>query len=374
MILKNCTFFNEFFEKEFGDIKIENSRITEIGYFNEDGKDMSSKIIMPGFIDIHIHGCGGGDASDASKDSLDKITKELAKHGVTSFCPTTMTLPIESLIKIAGNIADYAFIQTNGAKIAGINFEGPFIAMSKKGAQNGSYVIPGTCEDFDNLYDASAGLMKLITIAPEAFESDEFIKNAASQCTVSIGHTAASANECQRAINMGAKHITHLYNAMTAMAHREAGVVGTAFDNDNVTCELICDLQHICPAVLRSTFKILGENRACVISDSMRAAGLGEGAFELGGQTVYVKEDFKAAKLADGTIAASITNLFDEFRNLINIGIDFKTALKACTINPAKVIKEEKNIGSIAVGKYADLIVTDENLNLEEVYINGTLA
>lgn len=374
MILKNCTFFNEFFEKEFGDIKIENSRIAEIGYFNEDGRDMSSKIIMPGFIDIHIHGCGGGDCCDGTRESLDKISTYLAKHGITSFCPTTMTLPIDSLIRISGNIADYAFRQTRGAKIAGINFEGPFIAKSKKGAQNGNYIIDGTCKDFDNLYASSAGLMKLITIAPEAFESDEFIKNAASQCTVSIGHTAASANECQKAISMGAKHITHLYNAMTSMTHREAGVAGTALDNENVTCELICDLQHICPAVLRSTFKILGEDRACVISDSMRAAGLGEGKFEFGGQNVYVNNNFKAAKLSDGTIAASITNLFDEFKNLINIGIDFKSALKACTINPAKVIKEDKNIGSIAVGKYADLIVTDENLNLEEVYINGTLA
>ena len=144
--------------------------------------------------------------------------------------------------------------------------------------------------------------------------------------------------------------------------------------DSDITAELICDGEHICPAVLRNTFKILGEDRACVISDSMRGAGLGIGEYELGGQMTYVKDGYKVAKLEDGTIAASITNVFDEFKNLLEFGIDFKTALKSCTINPAKVIKEDKNIGSIAVGKCADLIVTDENFSIKEVYINGTLA
>ena len=160
---------------------------------------------------------------------------------------------------------------------------------------------------------------------------------------------------------------------MTPMTHREAGIVGTAFDSD-VTCELICDGEHICPAVLRNAFKILGEDRAVVISDSMRGAGLESGEFELGGQMTFVRENDKVAKLADGTIAASITNVFDEFRNLLSFGIDLKSALKACTINPARVIKEDKNIGSIAAGKSADFIVTDEEFNLKEVYIDGILA
>lgn len=374
MILKNCTFYNEAFRKEFGDIKIENGKITEIGFMNEDGIDMSSKIILPGFVDIHIHGGNGGDASDGTTEALDRITEYLAKKGVTSFCPTTMTLPIDRLCEIAGTIADYTYSnKTKGSKIVGINFEGPFIAMSKKGAQNGDYVVAGSCEDFDALYDASGGLMKLITIAPEAFDSDEFIKNAGSQITVSIGHTNANASECQKAIDLGAKHITHLFNAMTPMTHREAGVVGTAFDN-NVTCEVICDGEHICPAVLRNTFKLLGKNRACVISDSMRGAGLGNGEFELGGQMTYVKQGYRVAKLEDGTIAASITNVFDEFKNLLEFGIDFETALRSCTINPARAINANDKIGSIAVGKDADLIITNENLEIEEVYINGKLA
>lgn len=370
MIFKNCTFYNEFFEKEFGDIEVENGVIKQIGILG-DGRDMCGLTLIPGFIDIHIHGCGGGDSSDADSESLDKITAELAKNGITSFCPTTMTLSADKLKSIVSVIADY---KSNGAKIAGINLEGPFIAMSKKGAQNGDFVRAGTIKEFNELSVACGNMIKLITIAPEAFDSDDFIQNISSKCTVSIGHSAADAKTCQRAVNLGVTHATHLYNAMTPMTHREAGIVGTVLDSDNVTCELICDGGHICPAVIRNTFKVLGEDRAVVVSDSMRGAGLGEGEFELGGQQVFVKPDGRYAVLADGTIAASVTNIHQEFKNLIAFGIDFKTALKACTINPAKVIKEDSHIGSIAVGKCADFVFLDENLDIKEVYINGTPA
>lgn len=370
MILKNCTFFNEAFEKEFGDIKIENGKIVEIGFFDEDGKDMAGKIVLPGFIDIHIHGGNGGDSSDGTVDALDKISSYLAKKGVTSFCPTTMTLPIDRLCEIAKTITKH---KPNGAKIVGINFEGPFISPSKKGAQNGDYIKAGSTDDFEKLYDASNGLIKLITIAPEAFDSDNFIKNVSKKCVISIGHTSANAEQTKKAIELGASHFTHLFNAMTPMTHRDAGVVGTALDSD-ATCELICDLEHICPAVLRNSFAILGKDRAVVISDSMRGAGLGVGEFELGGQMTYVKDGYKVARLEDGTIAASITNVFNEFKNLLEIGIDIETALRSCSINPARVIGLENEIGSIAVGKSADLIVTNENLEIKEVYINGILA
>lgn len=370
MILKNVCFYNEIFEKELADIRIDNGKITEIGIFNEDGEDKSGLIALPGFVDIHIHGAGGGDASDASIESLDKIAKMLAKNGITSFCPTTMTLPEDKLIEIVSVIADY---KSKGAKIAGINLEGPFISYEKKGAQNGEYVRQGTIEEFDRLFDASNGLVKLITIAPEAFSSDDFIQYVSKKCSVSIGHTSANADEAAKAVRLGAKHFTHLYNAMTPMTHREAGVAGTALDSD-AFCEIICDGGHICPAVLRNTFKILGEDRAVVISDSMRAAGLGEGAFELGGQQVFVHKNGKYAVLENGTIAASISNVFEEFKNLLGFGIDFKSALKSCTINPAKAIGADSEIGSIVVGKCADIIFVDENLYLKEVMIDGIYA
>lgn len=371
MIFKNCTFYNEFFEKEFGDIEIENGVIKQIGILDADGRDMSGLILIPGFVDIHIHGFGGGDACDAREESLDKITTALAKHGVTSFCPTTMTLSHERLAEIVSNIAG---CKTKGTKIAGINLEGPFISASKKGAQNAEYIRAGSVSEFDELYNVSKEKIKLITIAPEAFDSAEFIKYVSRKCTVSIGHSNADAKQCKTAVENGVRHTTHLFNAMTPMTHREAGIVGTMLDDERVMCELICDGGHICPTVLRNAFDILGEDRAVVVSDAMRGAGLGEGEFELGGQKVFVKKNGKYAQLSDGTIAASITNIHSEFKNLINFGIDFKTALKACTINPAKAIKEEDQIGSIQKGKCADLVFLDENLDIKEVYINGILA
>lgn len=358
------------FEKEIGDIKIENGKITEIGFFNADGKDMSGLLVLPGFVDIHIHGGDGADFSDGDTASFDKMSRYLAKHGVTSFCGTTMTLSQEKLLQIVSTAADYTAPKS---KLVGINLEGPYIAMSKKGAQNAAYVRAGSVDEVKKLYSV-CDKIKLITIAPEAFDSADFIKKVSKFITVSIGHSAANAIECKAAFENGATHITHLFNAMTPMTHREAGIVGTAFDTDSVMCEIICDGEHICPAVLRNSFDILGEDRACVISDSMRGAGAGEGEFELGGQMTYVKPGYKVAKLADGTIAASITNVFDEFKNLLSFGIDFKTALKSCTINPAKSIGEQDNIGSIAVGKSADFTVTDEDFNIKEVYINGILT
>ncbi len=373
MIFKNCTFYNEVFEKEIGDIEVENGRINQIGFLpdNENSKDMSGMILIPGFIDIHIHGCGGGDASDASEESLVKMSNELARHGVTSFCPTSMTLSESRLTDIVKCISK---CKVSGSKIAGINLEGPFISRKKVGAQNPEFVRKGTVEEFDRLYSASNSSVKLITVAPEAFDSEDFIKYASGKCRVSIGHSNASGEECRKAIDNGVRHITHLFNAMTPMTHREPGIAGTALDDERVMCEVICDTGHICPTVLRNAFDILGEYRGIVISDSMRGAGLGEGEYELGGQRVYVKKDGKYAVLADSTIAASITNIHEEFKNLINCNIDFKTALKSCTINPAKAIGEQEDIGSIRIGKAADLVFLNKNLDIEEVYINGIQA
>ncbi|MGN0521204.1 MAG: N-acetylglucosamine-6-phosphate deacetylase [Eubacterium sp.] len=371
MIFKNCTFYNDNFEKETADIEIDNGIIKKIATIKKDGKDMSAFTLVPGFIDIHIHGSAGGDACDASDESLDKMSKELARHGVTSFCPTTMTLGKEPLCNIVSVISNH---KAGGAKIAGINLEGPFISKEKKGAQNANFIRKGTIEEFNRIFDCAKGKVKLITIAPEAFDSEQFINYASKKCTVSIGHSNANSKECKAAFDAGIRQATHLFNAMTPMSHREAGIAGTALDDERIMCELICDGGHICPAVLRNAFKILGEDRAVVISDSMRGAGLGCGKFELGGQAVFVEENGKYATLSDGTIAASITNIHQEFKNLICFGIDFKTALKACTINPARAIKEDSRIGSIKAGKCADLVFLDENLDIKEVYINGILA
>lgn len=373
MIFKNVTYYNDAFEKETADIEIENSFIKNIGTLDAAGRDMSDYILIPGFIDIHIHGRSGGDFSDAKTDSIEKISSSLAKSGITSFCGTTMTLPFEDLTKIIETGKNYMGHET-GAKLVGINLEGPFIAMEKKGAQNGDYVRKGTINEFNALNSIGRNIIKIITIAPEAFESDTFISHVSKHCTVSVGHTLATENEANAAFSAGAKLTTHLYNAMPPVSHRNPGTAGAALDNKNIFCELICDGHHVYPTVLRNTFKILGENRACVISDSMRGAGLGEGTYELGGQEVFVKENGEYAQLKDGTFAASICSVYEGFKNLLRFEIDMKTALKSCTINPAKAIGLDKEIGSIAVGKKADLVFLDNKMNIQEVYINGVRA
>lgn len=370
MILKNCCFYNEAFKKDFADIEItQDGKIGDIGIIEKDGIDMSGKVLIPGFVDVHIHGANGGDFGDCSEESLEKMSSYLAKNGVTSFCPTTMTLPEKELSEILKTGASFSK-KSKGSKVAGFHLEGPFIAQSKKGAQNGKYVRAGSVEEFERLYECANGMVKLITIAPEAFESDEFISAVKEMCTVSIGHTAATAEECKKAISLGVSHATHLYNAMTPMTHRAAGAVGALLDSE-VMCEIICDGGHICPEVLRNTFKILGKNRAVVISDSMKAAGLGEGEYDLGGQRVLVLKGAKYATLEDGTIAASISNIYFEFKNLLSYGIDFEAALRSCTINPACSIGADKEIGSIAKGKCADIVALNENFEITDVFING---
>lgn len=368
MVIKNATIFDEDFNKKYADIKIENGKIIGIGdYSHEAGLDMTGCIVTPGFIDIHIHGCGGADFCD-NQDAIQTISSTLLSHGITSFCGTTMTLDNKVLTEIVEN-AKAVKGKEKGSKLVGINLEGPFISVAKKGAQNKKYVRPGTIDEFRQLNEDSGSLVKFIDIAPESFDSDDFIKEVSKNATVSIGHSNATAEQAKKAIELGVCHVTHLFNAMTSFNHRETGIIGAVFDDDNVTCELICDGQHVSPVMIRIAFKILGENRICVISDSMRAAGSNDGEYELGGQKVFVKDNL--ARLADGTIAASVTNIYLEFKNLLSFGIDEKIALKACTINPARALKEDHSIGSIAVGKDADLVIFDNNYNIKNVVLKG---
>lgn len=371
MIIKNASIFDEAFNKKLADIKIEGSKIAGIGdYSGEEGIDMSGCVITPGFIDLHIHGCAGADFCEGTQ-AIETMSNHLIKHGVTSFCGTTMTLANKTLTEIVKS-AKEVYGNEKGSKLVGINLEGPFINVVKKGAQNEKFIRNGTIEEFRQLNKDSGNIVKLIDIAPESFESDEFIKEVSKETTVSIGHSNATYEQTRKAIDLGAGHITHLFNAMTSFNHRETGIIGAAFDTDKITCELVCDGQHVSPVMVRIAFKTLGDDRICVISDAMKAAGGEEGEYELGGQKVFVKDNL--ARLADGTIAASVANIHQEFKNLIDFGVDEKSALKACTINPAKAIREEQSIGSIAVGKDADLIIFDNDYNIKKVVLKGEFA
>ena len=374
MILKNATVFNGDFEKVRADVAIEGERISKIGDLSgEDELDLTDMTVMPGLIDIHIHGCGGADAGDATPEALETMSQTLVKNGITSFCPASMTLSFEELTKIFANI-DEMKNKVGGAYIHGANIEGPYIAMSKKGAQNPLYVRNPDKEEFKRLFDGCNGSIKVVDIAPECDGGDEFIKEIQPICPVSIAHTDAGYDEAVHAIELGVRHITHLFNAQSGLHHRKPGVVGAAFDvgkEKGVRAELICDGFHIHPATLRIAFRAMGEDGTVIVSDSMKAAGCPDGDYDLGGQPVYVRDG--KALLADGTIAASTSNVYKELKNVISFGIPEKQAVKSATINPAKAIRADKETGSIEEGKLADILVVDKDYNIRLVIVKGKI-
>ena len=374
MILKNATVFNGDFEKVRADVAIEGERISKIGDLSgEDELDLTDMTVMPGLIDIHIHGCGGADAGDATPEALETMSQTLVKNGITSFCPASMTLSFEELTKIFANI-DEMKNKVGGAYIHGANMEGPYIAMSKKGAQNPLYVRNPDKEEFKRLFDGCNDSIKVVDIAPECDGGDEFIKEIQPICPVSIAHTDAGYDEAVHAIELGVRHITHLFNAQSGLHHRKPGVVGAAFDvgkEKGVRAELICDGFHIHPATLRIAFRAMGEDGTVIVSDSMKAAGCPDGDYDLGGQPVYVRDG--KALLADGTIAASTSNVYKELKNVISFGIPEKQAVKSATINPAKAIRADRETGSIEEGKLADILVVDKDYNIRLVIVKGKI-
>lgn len=376
VILKNAKVIDENIEIIDADLAIENERIKEISSrINAEGTDvidLKGYTILPGFIDQHTHGCAGFDTCDANKEGLIAISRQMATNGVTSYCPTTMTFPEEKLCKVLSVVRECMDEGLPGAYIQGVNMEGPFINKSKKGAQKGEYVLEPDYDMFRRINEKSGGIVKIVDIAPECAGADEFIKRARGDCKISIAHTAATYEQAMYAFAEGVSQATHLFNAMPGLNHRAPGVVGAVFDSEDVKAELICDGIHIHPAALRIAFKALGEDRTIIISDSMSAAGCPNGEYELGGQKVWVKDGL--ATLEDGTIAGSTTNLFDEFINALEFGIPLRHVLKSLTVNPAKQLGVYNETGRISLGKYADLIVINNNMEIKLVIIKGRLA
>lgn len=373
MILKNGYVYGGNFEPAVADIKVCGERIDFIGRTDDEGIDLSGLTVIPGLIDMHIHGCAGFDTGDATPEALEAMSNCLVQRGVTSFCPTSMTLSFEELTKIFANIKDMKS-KVSGAYIHGVNMEGPYISMAKKGAQNALYVRNPDKDEFFRLYNGCDGCIKIVDIAPECEGAEDFIRNVQPVCPVSTAHTSANYDEACKAIEWGVRHTTHLYNAQSGLTHRGPGVVGAVFDNarsKGVRAELICDGFHIHPAALRIAFFMLGEDNSVIISDSMKAAGYKDGVYDLGGQAVYVKDG--KALLEDGTIAASTSNVYQELKNVISYGIPVKQAIKSATINPARAIRVDKETGSLEAGKLADILVVDADWNIKLVIVKGEI-
>lgn len=371
MYLINANYLDGEFRLVQGDLKIEDGRIADLGEHLPYGEsdmvvDCRGYTIVPGFVDIHVHGCGGADACDGTREAIDVMAQFLIQRGITSFCPTTMTTDRATIEKalLAARECQKSPIE-DGARVVGVNMEGPFISAEKKGAQREDAILAPDFELFRHFYELSGNSVKLIDIAPEQPGGYEFVKQARELCTVSIAHTTADYDEAKKSFDCGVTHATHLFNAMSGLHHRKPGVVGAMLDDDRVRGELICDGLHLHPAVLRTAFRLLGD-RAVVVSDSMRANGMPEGeTFELGGQMVTVKDG--KATLEDGTLAGSVTNLHQEIKNLVRFGIPFEQAVRAATLAPAQAIGLDSEIGSIEKEKKADLVILDGDLNIVSV-------
>lgn len=373
MLLKNCNYLNSKFIFASGDIRIEEERISEIAKTlepnpGEEVVDVHFKKVIPGLVDVHTHGAVGFDACDNTKEGLQAVANYEAENGVTSFLPTTMTILEEDLMKVMATVKEFKEEQTEGATVQGINMEGPFFSMAKKGAQNGEWIREPDIEMFKRLYKASGENIRLVDLAPELPGAEAFIKEASKLCTVSVGHTNGTHESTKMAYDNGASHCTHLYNGMPGFSHRDPSVVGTIIDSD-ATTELICDGIHINPVIVRNTFRAVGEDRLVLISDSMRATGMPDGEYDLGGQNVYVKGN--TATLKDGTLAGSATNLMGCVRKAYEFDIPLEKAVKCASLNPARAIGIDKDYGSLETGKIASIVVLNDDLEVEKVFIKG---
>ena len=339
-----------------------------------DGKtyDASGCYVIPGLTDLHFHGCMGKDFSDADPEGLEIMARYELSQGVTQICPAGMTLLEDQLTKVCQVAAAHRDANKPGAELCGINLEGPFLSTAKKGAQKADWIHAPDVPMFRRLMAASKGLVKLVSIAPEEPGAMEFIEAVEGEVTVSIAHTTADYDTAMEAFRLGARQVTHLFNAMPPFSHRAPGVVGAALDTPICNVELICDGVHIHPSVVRATFKMFGPKRVILVSDTMRAAGMPDGDYTLGGQPVKVKG--KYATLADGTLAGSVTNLMNCMRTAVSFGIPLEDAVWAAAVNPARAIGIFSRMGSLEPGKRANVVVLDQNLELKDVFFRGELV
>lgn len=379
MIIKNVKVFSEQGVFEDGNILIQEGLITEIStdviqVSENEVVDGKGAYAIPGLVDLHFHGCMGYDFCDGTTEAIEEIAKYEASIGVTTIVPATLTLTIEGLEAVLKNAADFNKEYGNSpyrADLVGINMEGPFISVDKKGAQDAKNIKEINYDIYKGFQEAADGLVAFMGVAPEKEGAIDFIKKATKDTQIAIAHTNANYQQTMDAIDAGATHAVHLYNAMPAYTHREPGVIGAVLDSENVHAELICDGVHIHPAVVRNTLAILGEDRVDFISDSMCATGMPDGDYTLGGLEVSV-EGNRAVLKSNGALAGSATNLLDCMRTAVkDMKVPLEVAVKCASTNPAKHANLFDKYGSISVGKHGNVVLLDENLELTAVVKDG---
>ncbi|WP_168188771.1 N-acetylglucosamine-6-phosphate deacetylase [Thermoflavimicrobium daqui] len=361
-----------------GILVINDGRIEFIGKEHEytpDGHerwiDYSDHFICPGFIDVHIHGNAGFDVMDATPKALHEITQSLSRYGVTGFLATTMTAPMKYIHRALQNIISFQETANEFTQVLGIHLEGPWINKKHKGAQKEEDIIDPTLEQIEDIWKITGDQLKFVTIAPEisgALEAIKVLTNKGVIC--SIGHTDATLEDVNQAAQCGATHFTHLYNAMRGLHHREVGVVGAAFTKEEMTCEIIADFVHSHPKAVELAYRIKGRDKLLLISDGMRAVGMRDGKYELGGQTVLVQKCI--ARLEDGTLAGSTLTLDRAVKNLIEgLQTPITDAIYMASTAPAQKLGISATKGSLEVGKDADLVILSNTFDVRLTMIQG---
>lgn len=322
--------------------------------------------LTPGFIDIHIHGFYGHDTMEGSYEAINTMSENIVKTGVTSFLPTTMTMEGGAIKRALENVAGIKGRRLNGARILGVNLEGPFINSKYKGAQMEEYIL----EPDINLIEDYIDIIKIVTVAPEVSGAEDFIKKMkAKGVVVSVGHSAATYEEVERAREWGLSHATHLFNAMTGLHHREPGIVGAVLSS-NMTCEIIVDNIHLNPVILKIVTRAKDNKDIILITDSMQAGGLKEGVYLLGGQKVIAKNG--EARLESGALAGSVLTIDRAIKNMMRATeLPIHKIVNMATINPARLLKVDGKIGHLKEGLQSDIVLLDKEFRVERVYIEG---
>ncbi len=371
MILKNGKVLTDDFHLTNTDIGFTGSKIDFLGNYSGDQEflDVSGMYVLPGFVDTHIHGAYGVRFSDIEPD-IDRITGFLAKKGVTTLVATTgssrfddLLLQFEGIVKAINN-------GTKGAKIAGIHAEGPFLNKKYKGAMSENNILAPDLDKLNRIVDECQGYLKIMTIAPEMENADDLIRYLKSEgVIISLGHTDATYEQAEKSAALGASQATHVFNAMRPFNHREPGVLGCVLTNKDVKCEMICDFVHLHPNTVKMIYTLKGADNINLISDAGHSAGLEMDKFLVDGVWRYVVDG--VVRLEDGTIAGSTMTMAEGVLHLFQMGIPPEEISKMASLNPAVTLGLADKIGTLTIGKSADIVVLDKNFNLVHTFVEG---